>query len=167
MHLARDITILLVGLAIAGAVPRHASAQSESEPDSMQSESEPDAMPSEVEPDSAQSEDESDSDLAATSALSAALIEQRSLAQAGLGQGFMFRLLQSQLSIGDAENDGNVGKCKKLDQGGSVKLKRRIGTFVRQSTVDVYYDPLCKDVYSESLLTVDEQTKNHFAIVEA
>jgi hypothetical protein len=94
------------------------------------------------------------------------VIEQHALAQAGLGQGFMFRLLQSQLSIGDTENDGNVGKCKQLASGGSVKLKHRVGSFTRKSTVDVYYDAACKQVFIESLLNLDEPVTNHFSIVE-
>jgi hypothetical protein len=140
MHLVRGTTILLVGLAIASAAPRQASAQSEFE---------------------------LDSDMTATPAVSAGLIEQRALAQAGLGQAFMFRLLQSHLRIGDTEDEGNIGKCKQLDHGGSVKLTRRVGTFVRQSTVEVYYDNRCKQVFIDSLLTVDEKTTNHFATVEA
>jgi hypothetical protein len=148
MHLARHITILLAGLAIASATPRHASAQSE------------------FELDSAQGEFESDADMSATAAVASAVIEQHALAQAGLGQGFMFRLLQSQLSIGDTENNGVRHKCKQLPSGGSIMLKSRVGSFTRKSAVDVYYDAACKQVFIESLLNLDEPVTNHFSIVE-
>src|SRR4051794_15737851 len=127
MHVARGITALLVAGLMIGTGQLPAVAQNALDSDRAQ-----------LAP---------DAEAVAQPAAVSATMEQRLLAQLGLGQGFMQRMLQSQLNILDTENRGKIGTCRALGDGSSVQLKSSIGTFVTKAVVEIYYDAHCKDVF--------------------
>jgi hypothetical protein len=147
MTFARDLTTLLVAvLAIASATPGQAATQFAPDSDAAQLAPEPEAA---VQP-----------------AAIPASLEQRIMAQLGIGQGFMQRMLQSQLNILDTQNRGRVGTCRQLGDGSSIQLKSSTGTFVTKAVVEIYFDSRCKDVFIHSMLTVRPKSFTSVSLTE-
>jgi hypothetical protein len=146
MHVARDVTALLVAGLMMGAAQLPVLAQNALDTDAAQLAPEAEA--------------------AAQPAAVSATMEQRLLAQLGLGQGFMQRMLQSQLNILDTENRGKIGTCRALGDGSSIQLKSSIGTFVTKAVVELYYDSHCKDVFVHSQMNVRLKTFSSVSLAE-
>jgi hypothetical protein len=117
---------------------------------------------------SAQADLDADADITPYAASLTPQAEQRSLAQLGLGQAFMWRLLQSQLNILDEENkhESGAGPCKNLSDGGTIKLKSKVGTFASKAVVEIYYDSNCKDVFIHSEMTINEENSKSVSVSE-
>lgn len=113
---------------------------------------------------------EPDQDVTPYAAGLTAQAEQRALAQLGLGQPFMWRLLQTQLNILNEENkhDHGAGPCKALGDGGSLKLLKKTGTFSTKVSIEIYYETGCKkgDVFIHSEMTINQETAKSVSVTE-